>query len=103
LTATDFDRLAGRVIVAGFDGHELPDDIRAELRAGSLGGIVLFGRNVRDHLQVAALLAEARSAAPAELPPVVTVDQEGGRVVRLREPLTVLPPARIIGAPWASP
>ncbi len=98
MTATDFDRLAGRVIVAGFDGHELPDDIRAELRAGSLGGIVLFGRNVRDHLQVAALLAEARSAAPAELPPVVTVDQEGGRVVRLREPLTVLPPARIIGA-----
>jgi beta-N-acetylhexosaminidase len=97
LTATDFDRLAGRVIVAGFDGHELPDDVRAELAAGALGGIVLFGRNVASHLQVAALIEAARAAAPAEAPPVVAVDQEGGRVVRLREPLTVLPPARTLG------
>lgn len=97
MTATDFDRLAGRVIVAGFDGHDLPQDIRGELTAGGLGGIVLFGRNVDSHLQVAALIEEAGAAAPAEAPPVVAVDQEGGRVVRLREPLTVLPPARTLG------
>lgn len=98
MTATDFDRLAGRVIVAGFDGHELPGDLRAELAAGALGGIVLFGRNVESHLQVAALIEAARAAAPSAAPPVVAVDQEGGRVVRLREPLTVLPTARAIGA-----
>ena len=90
-------RLAGRTIVAGFDGHDLPPDIAAELGQGMLGGIILFKRNVGSPAQVAELLAAARAAAPPAAPPITAVDQEGGRVVRLRAPLTVLPPARRLG------
>jgi len=97
-SAAAFDRLAGRVIVAGFDGCDLPGDLVSELGDGALGGIVLFRRNIGDRRQVAALLEEARAAAPPASPPIAAVDQEGGRVVRLGEPLTVLPAARAIGA-----
>jgi len=93
----EVEKLAGRVIIAGFDGLALPTELTDELSAGSLGGLILFKRNVESPEQVAALHTDARRAAPQELPPVTVVDQEGGRVVRLREPLTVLPPARRFG------
>jgi beta-N-acetylhexosaminidase len=89
---------AGRLLLVGFDGVELPPHIVQQLENDSLLGIILFKRNVESPAQVAALNRAARRAAPASRPPVIAVDQEGGRVVRLRHPLTVLPPARTIGA-----
>jgi beta-N-acetylhexosaminidase len=94
----DSRKLAGRAVIAGFDGTSLPEDVAALLGRGALGGIVLFKRNVASVQQVAALIAAARSAAPRGREPVVAVDQEGGRVARLKEPLAVLPPARSIAA-----
>ncbi|MCP4678011.1 MAG: beta-N-acetylhexosaminidase [Deltaproteobacteria bacterium] len=91
------ERLAGQVIVAGFDGKTLPDDVRKSLEDGALGGLILFKRNIESHGQVAEMLGEARKIAPEDRRPVTAVDQEGGRVVRFREPLTVLPPARKFG------
>jgi beta-N-acetylhexosaminidase len=94
---TEIERLAGRVIVAGFDGVSSPEDVLGELSDGALGGVILFKRNVEDPDQVAALLDECRRSAPDEQPPLALVDQEGGRVIRIREPLAVLPPARRFG------
>jgi beta-N-acetylhexosaminidase len=94
----DTSSLASRAILAGFDGTDLPPDISALLARGDLAGIVLFKRNVEDVEQVAALLAEARRACPSGRSPIVAVDQEGGRVARLKEPLAVLPPMRDVGA-----
>ncbi|MDD5306072.1 MAG: beta-N-acetylhexosaminidase [Deltaproteobacteria bacterium] len=91
------ERIAGRIVVAGFDGTELPHDLAQDARRGALGGLVLFKRNVESHAQVAALLAELAGLAPEDAPSIAAVDQEGGRVVRLREPLTVLPPMRALG------
>ena len=70
--------LAGRVIVAGFEGTSLPADLAAAADRGALGGLVLFKRNVEDHLQVAALLGEARKRAPAGRRPLSAVDQGNG-------------------------
>ncbi|MCU0660716.1 MAG: beta-N-acetylhexosaminidase [Myxococcota bacterium] len=83
------------VIVAGFDGTTAPPSLLEDVRRG-LGGVVLFARNVEAPAQVAALLEQCRASAGPR-PFVAAVDQEGGRVVRLREPLTVLPPARSFG------
>jgi beta-N-acetylhexosaminidase len=94
----DESALAGRLILAGFDGAELPDRLARDLERGALAGIVLFARNVESPAQVRRLTDEARRAAGASPAPIVAVDQEGGRVVRLREPLTVLPTARALGA-----
>jgi beta-N-acetylhexosaminidase len=97
MNSAEAERLAGRTIVAGFDGPALPRDVAQELSRGALGGVILFRRNVERPDQVAELLAAVRATAPADAPPLAAVDQEGGRVVRLRAPLTVLPPMRRFG------
>lgn len=87
------DPLAG-LILAGFPGHEA-DSAEVDARAAlGVGGWIVFGRNVESPAQVARLLAglAARSDAP-----LLCVDQEGGRVARLRAPLTVWPPMGVVG------
>lgn len=85
------------MLVAGFDGHELPSHVEGALRRGELGGIILFRRNVGELSQVVALVAGAYSSCPDRLP-IVSIDQEGGRVQRIREPATVIPPMSWVGA-----
>jgi beta-N-acetylhexosaminidase len=97
MKSSDAERLAGRAIVAGFEGPTPPTEILRQVRLGALGGVVLFARNVDSAGQVAALIGELRSAAPADRRPLFAVDQEGGRVVRIRQPLTALLAAREIG------
>lgn len=85
--------LAGRTIIAGFEGHQLPPYLKKEIEAGELGGIILFSRNVASVAQVADLCREIKCRAPEGKRPLICIDQEGGRVVRIKSPLTVLPPA----------
>ena len=60
-------------------------------------GAILFARNVRDPAQLAALTAALHDVLPAHA--VVAVDQEGGRVARLRPPYwRAHPPAGQLGA-----
>ena len=89
-------RQIGQLVVVGFDGTALPDEIRALAREFDLGGVILFARNVESPEQVAAIGVEAQQLA-SDLPLWVGVDQEGGRVARLRRPLTEWPPASALG------
>lgn len=91
-------RLAGGVLVGAFDGTELPDETAARLRAGHLAGVTLFKRNVRDASQVMRLCAAMLDASPAGEPPVIAIDQEGGRVARLRQSVPQLPAMRVLGS-----
>jgi beta-N-acetylhexosaminidase len=61
------------------------------------GGFILFRRNIGTPAQVARLCADLRALYPADDPPLISVDQEGGRVARLRAPFTELPSARVLG------
>jgi beta-N-acetylhexosaminidase len=86
----------GQLLVAGFDSYEVPVEMRALAREFGLGGLMLFARNVSDPEQVAELCFEAARLTP-ELPPWVSVDQEGGRVARLKAPFTEWPPMATLG------
>jgi len=86
--------------MVGFDGHAPSDDLRRILRDYAPGGVVLFSRNVDAPEQVSDLVRELQELARdggAELPLLIGVDQEGGRVARLREPWTVWPPMAVLG------
>lgn len=90
----------GQLLLVGFPGDapQPPEHIRQCLAEGSIGGVILFRRNVRDIDQVVQLnQALHQAASSAILPPFIAVDQEGGRVVRLRDPLTKIPPMRAVG------
>ena len=89
-------RQAGQLVVAGFAGHSIPQDLRLLARDFDLGGIILFARNVEAPEQVAEVARDAQ-ALVKELPLWVSTDQEGGRVARLKSPFTVWPPMLTLG------
>ncbi len=91
------DVLAGGVLVGGFDGTTLSDDLRQRITLGHLAGVTLFKRNLSDTDGVRALCTALAAAAPLGLPTVISIDQEGGRVARLGPPVTALPPMRSLG------
>ena len=72
-------RLAEAVLIPPFPGGQEPSWVRAALGDG-LGGVTLFGSNVQDRQQLAALTASLRSAA---IEPVIAIDEEGGDVTRI--------------------
>ena len=90
----NIEQAAGQVMVVGFEGTTLPTDLDRWLRADTLAGLILFSRNIDDPHQAHDLID---SATNGELPPLVCVDQEGGRVERLKAPVLELPPMRDLG------
>ncbi len=67
------------------EGLRLSADERAFFRDADPFGFILFARNLDTPDQIRALCAEMREAVGREAP--ITIDQEGGRVQRLRPPL----------------
>jgi len=80
----------------GFSGVDVPPELRSLAREFDLGGVILFGRNVQAPEQVADLVHQLRQLGN-EQPPWIAVDQEGGRVARLRRPFTEWPPMATLG------
>jgi beta-N-acetylhexosaminidase len=91
-------RLAGQLISVGFEGTAAPPDLLARIAASEVGGVMLFRPNIVDPAQLAALVGALRAAAPEDAPLLVSIDQEGGNVQRLRAPATVWPPMLAVGA-----
>jgi beta-N-acetylhexosaminidase len=87
----------GQLLFAGFEGTRPPPALRALIAAARVGGVVLFRRNFEDVEQARALVAELHACAPPELPLIVAIDEEGGRVQRLRDWWTAWPPMRRLG------
>jgi beta-N-acetylhexosaminidase len=91
-------RLCGQLLTVGFEGTALPVDLRVRVAASEVGAVMLFRPNAEGPEQVAALVGALRRSAPADLPLVVAVDQEGGAVQRLRAPLTEWPDMLSVGS-----
>ena len=98
MTPADLRRLAGQLFSVGFDGTDAPDALLARITDSDVGGVTLFRPNIANPAQVAALVTSLRRAAPPDAPLLVSVDQEGGAVQRLRAPLTEWPDMLSVGA-----
>lgn len=72
----------GQLLVIGVPGTSLDTETAALLRALQPGGFILFGRNIKSASQLRTLTDDLRSLCKVE--PIITIDQEGGRVSRLR-------------------
>jgi len=76
------DSSLGQLILCGVPGKEL-DAASAEMfRRVQPGGFILFGRNIEGAAQLRKLIDDIRDLSAVE--PIITIDQEGGRVSRLR-------------------
>jgi beta-N-acetylhexosaminidase len=96
---TDWEREIGQLFMVGMPGPHLDKDTDALIREDRLGGIILFSRNIEEPLQLAALCHDLQAAASKgqSAPLFLSVDQEGGRVARLKEPFTSFPGNAAIG------
>ena len=88
----------GQLFVVGFDGHDVPRSAEELFVKHGVGGAILFKLNIEDAAQTVALNTRLfeigkRCAQPL----IVSVDQEGGRVARLRGIATDVPAMRVVG------
>ena len=89
-----------KAAIVGIAGMALATAETALFYAYPPAGVILFGRNVASPVQLRALTAELRGALPPRA--VLMVDQEGGRVARLRPPgWPAQPAAATLGALFA--
>lgn len=73
-----------KAAIVGICGPELLAVEAALFRSHPPAGVILFARNIRDRPQLASLIAALRRVLPRDA--VFMLDQEGGRVARLRPP-----------------
>jgi beta-N-acetylhexosaminidase len=86
-----------KAAIVGIAGPVLLADEAALFRAVPPSGVILFGRNVQDPDQLTRLTASLRAVLPPDAD--LMVDQEGGRVARLRPPHWLThPSAGTVGA-----
>jgi len=72
----------GQLLLTGVPGPELDPQSAALYRETQPGGFILFGRNIKTPGQLRKLIDDLRGLSDIE--PIITIDQEGGRVSRLR-------------------
>jgi len=89
-----------RAAIVGLAGPALLPGEAALLRAHPPAGVILFARNIEEPRQLAALIGALRGVLPDGA--VLMIDQEGGRVARLKPPhWPAHPPAAVIGRLYA--
>src|SRR5881397_2777247 len=72
----------GQLIMTGVPGKELDAETARLFRSVQPGAYILFGRNLESGTQLRKLIDDLRDLS--EIEPIITIDQEGGRVSRLR-------------------
>lgn len=75
-----------KAFISGCKGHSLLSEERSFFEGERPWGFILFGRNIGDEQQISDLVAALRDSIGNPAAPVL-IDQEGGRVQRIRPPL----------------
>lgn len=91
----------GRLMIAGFKGITMSDEIKHLIHEYHIGGVILFGRNIgtpQEILDLTKSLQKEAKAAGYTSPLLICIDQENGVVRRLGEGTTIIPGAMLLGA-----
>ena len=86
--------------MVGFEGTTLNAETEDLIRNHHIGGLILFGRNYENPEQLHHLIQDLQAVAqssPSGLPLFISVDQEGGKVARLKTPFTDYPSLCCLG------
>lgn len=91
----------GQMIMASIEVTEMDDKTRAFLRDNFVGNVILFGKNCVNRAQLAKLNTQIQDEVTAYtggVQALLSIDQEGGSVTRLRNGATVFSSAAAVGS-----
>ena len=84
----------GQLVVVGFPSKEVDAHIKTMINEYKVGGIILYDRNMESAKQVAGLTNDLQDLAmenDQQIPLMISIDQEGGQIVRMREQVSPIP------------
>lgn len=94
------DELIGQLIVFGFDGLDINDHVIELIRSKKVGNVILFAKNISTPEQLFKLNQNLQKLAveASGIPLLISIDQEGGMVTRIKNGTTYFPGAMTITA-----
>ena len=99
LDLTEITQKIGRLFIGGIPGPELDTNTTKLIKNYHLGGIIFFSRNIENPIQLTRLCRDIQKVAieSSGYPLFLAIDQEGGRVARLKPPFHQFPGNEKIG------
>ena len=97
LNSMTLEEKVGQMVMVGFYGTELNDEIRSALNNFKFGGVILYDRNMESVAQTKKLVDDIQAVANQKVPLFVALDEEGGRVARGKNFLEPAPSQEEIG------
>ncbi len=89
----------GQMLIVSYEGTSVTEELFSLLNQVKPGGFILFSNNFSDYEQTQKLIADIKSTS--EIPMFISIDQEGGRVQRIKnlsdQEVTIIPPMYEIG------
>jgi beta-N-acetylhexosaminidase len=98
------EQKVGQMFLYGFQGKQFDDDARHLLHEYRPGGFIIFTRNIGSEAQLVSLNSDIKKVSTKQLgiPAFIAIDQEGGKVLRIKNFGTVLPGNMNLGATRSS-
>ena len=90
----------GQLMVVGFNSTTIDQNITSMISQYHVGGVILFDRNMETQTQVASLnkrLQELAAKNENGVPLYLSIDQEGGGIVRMRDQVSPIPSQQELG------
>lgn len=89
----------GQMIIIGMDSNYITDRIKTMITKYKIGGIILYRKNFNSYEKMLELIQQLKELNKSNrIPLFIAIDQEGGRVNRMPQEITNLPPASQIAS-----
>ena len=87
----------GQMIIVGMDTNYITERIKKLITEYKIGGIILYRKNFKTYEDMVELIKQLKELNKKnQLPLLIAIDQEGGRVNRMPKEILNLPPASLI-------
>ena len=100
LSVMTLEKKIGQMVIASIEVTRMDARTKTFLKEYAIGNVILFGKNCTGRSQIAALNREIQETVTEAtgLQALISIDQEGGLVTRIREGATVFPGAMSVSA-----